>query len=85
MSNTGSTSGFKYNTGSNVGTSVVGAGAVEAGVGAGLGKNFDRLFESGAPSKDVVSDVFTKYARAAENKKPDYTIGNKLPISYASM
>jgi hypothetical protein len=82
-SNSGSTSGFKYNTGaSTLGASAAGA---SADLGAGLGKNFDRLFETGVPSKDVVSDVFTKYARAAENKKPDYTIGNKLPISYASM
>lgn len=53
-------------------------------LGAGLGKNFNRLFETDITTENFVSDVFTKYARAAENKKPDYTIGDKLPISYAS-
>jgi hypothetical protein len=35
-------------------------------------------------SESFVSDIFTKYSRALENKKPDYTMGDKLPVSYAS-
>jgi len=31
-----------------------------------------------------VSEIFTKYSRSCENKKPDYTMGDHLPISYAS-
>jgi hypothetical protein len=35
-------------------------------------------------SESFISDIFTKYSRALENKKPDYTMGDKLPVSYAS-
>ena len=34
--------------------------------------------------ENFVSDIFTKYARSSDNKKPDYTMGDHLPISYAS-
>jgi len=34
-------------------------------------------------TETFISDIFTKYAKAAENKKPDYTMGDKLPVSYA--
>ena len=50
-------------------------------LGAGLRNGLSGFFGT---TESFVSDVFTKYARAAENKKPDYTIGDKLPISYAS-
>jgi hypothetical protein len=35
-------------------------------------------------AESFVSDIFTKYQRQAENKKPDYIMGDKLPVSYGS-
>jgi len=39
---------------------------------------------SSSATESFVSQVFTKYAKASENQKPDYTLGDKLPVSYAS-
>lgn len=39
---------------------------------------------SSATTETFISNIFTKYSKADENKKPDYTMGDKLPVSYAS-
>uniref|UniRef100_A0A6C0DUP0 Uncharacterized protein n=1 Tax=viral metagenome TaxID=1070528 RepID=A0A6C0DUP0_9ZZZZ len=39
---------------------------------------------SSTTSESFISNIFTKYSKADENKKPDYTMGDKLPVSYAS-
>lgn len=33
---------------------------------------------------DSIVNLLTKYSRSTENKKPDYTMGDKMPISYSS-
>lgn len=53
-------------------------------LGAGLGDGLSGLFGTGVTTENFVTNIFTKYARAAENKKPDYTMGDSLPISYAT-
>lgn len=35
-------------------------------------------------TENFVSEIFTKYAKMCENKKPDYIMGDKIPVSYAS-
>lgn len=35
-------------------------------------------------TETFIANIFTKYAKSIENQKPDYTMGDKLPISYAS-
>jgi hypothetical protein len=35
-------------------------------------------------TENFVSEIFTKYSKMCENKKPDYTMGDNLPVSYAS-
>jgi hypothetical protein len=35
-------------------------------------------------TESFISEIFTKYAKMCENKKPDYIMGDKVPVSYAS-
>jgi hypothetical protein len=58
----------------------VGQDCCSAGYTYYAGKN--KCLPTGTES--FISEIFTKYAKAAENKKPDYTMGDTLPISYAS-
>jgi hypothetical protein len=53
-------------------------------LGAGLGDGANGFFGTGVTTESFVTSVFTKHAKAAENKKPDYTMGDELPISYAT-